>query len=135
MNKSEIENKIPDTSGLDTTMPKSLKQKIEFQMLAVQQQKTALTTVENKIPSISNLLKKKQTMTQKLLELKRNLLIINNHDKYIATPELFTLDASDFNARLAEANLVTKTDFDNSVSNLDRKIVAHKKNLPQMKIS
>ena len=68
-------------------------------------------------------------MTQKLLELKRNLLIINNHDKYIATPELFTLDACDFNARLAEANLVTKTDFDNSVSNLDRKTAANKKKI------
>ena len=68
-------------------------------------------------------------MTQKLLELKRNLLIINNHVKYIATPELFTLDACDFNARLAEANLVTKTDFDNSVSNLDRKTAANKKKI------
>ena len=35
--------------------------------------KTALTTVENKIPSASNLVKQKQTITQKLLKLKINL--------------------------------------------------------------
>ena len=51
----ELENKIPDISNLAT--------------------KTALTAVENKIPSVSNLVKK-QTMTQKLLKLKRNLLIM-----------------------------------------------------------
>ena len=130
MNKSEIENKIPDTSGLvkktdyNAKITETENRIPNVSSLAT---KTALTTVENKIPSISNLVKKKQTITQKLLELKRNLLIINNCDKYIATPELFTLDASDFNARLAEANLVTKTDFDNSVSNLDRKIAANKK--------
>ena len=38
--------------------------------------KTALTTVENKISSASSLVKKKQTMTQKLLKLKINLVII-----------------------------------------------------------
>ena len=35
--------------------------------------KTALTTVENKIPNVNNLVKK---MTQKLLVLKTNLIII-----------------------------------------------------------
>ena len=38
--------------------------------------KTTLTTVENKIPSACNLVKKKQTITQKLLKLKINLLTI-----------------------------------------------------------
>ena len=52
---TELENKIPDISNLVT--------------------KTALTTVENKIPSVSNLVKKK-TITQKLLILKINLMII-----------------------------------------------------------
>ena len=37
--------------------------------------KTALSTVENKIPSVSSLVKK-QTMTQKLVRLKRNFLNI-----------------------------------------------------------
>ena len=51
---TELENKITDISSFAT--------------------KTALTTLENKIPS--SLVKKKQTRTQKLLKLKRNLLII-----------------------------------------------------------
>ena len=53
---TELENKIPDVSSLAT--------------------KTALTAVENKIPDVSSLVKKKQTIIQKLLKLKRNLLII-----------------------------------------------------------
>ena len=52
---TEIENKIPDASSLVT--------------------KTVLTAVENKMPNISNLVKK-QIIAQKLLSLKRNLLII-----------------------------------------------------------
>ena len=52
---TELENKIPNVSSLAT--------------------KAALTAVENKIPSVSNLVKK-QTMTQKLVSLKRNLLMI-----------------------------------------------------------
>ena len=52
---TETEGKIPSISGLATN--------------------AALTTVENKIPNISSLVKK-QIITQRLLKLKRNLLII-----------------------------------------------------------
>ena len=52
---NEVENKIPNTGTWAT--------------------KTALTALENKIPRVSSLVKK-QTMTQKLLKLKKNLLII-----------------------------------------------------------
>ena len=52
---TELENKIPDVSSLAT--------------------KTALTAVENKIADVSSLVKK-QIMTQKLVSLKKNLLII-----------------------------------------------------------
>ena len=82
---------------------------------------------------------KKTDYNTKLLKLKRNLLVIiiktteiekkltdHNHDKYITTPEFNTLAADVFNARLAQANLVTKTDFDNSVSCLDSKIDTNK---------
>ena len=56
-NLTELENKIPDVSILAT--------------------KTALIPLGNKIPNISSLVeKKKQIITQKLLKLKRNLLII-----------------------------------------------------------
>ena len=43
--------------------------------------------------------------------------------KYITTPEFNTLAADIFNARLAQANLITKTDFDAKLSSLNRKIV------------
>ena len=36
----------------------------------------------------------------------------HKHDKYITTPEFNKLTAENFPARLAQANLVTKTDFD-----------------------
>ena len=45
----------------------------------------------------------------------------HNHDKYITTPEFNILAADVFNARLAQANLVTKTDFDAKLSHLNRK--------------
>ena len=99
-NISEIEGKIPNVASLAT--------------------KTALTTVENKIPSVSNLVKKTDYDT-KVTETENKL---NNHnlDKYIDTPEFNKLAADVFNARLAQAFLVTKTTFDNTVSSLNNKI-------------
>ena len=78
IDKSELENKIPDTSGLVkktdyNTKISNIGGKIpDISNLAT---KTAFTTVENKIPSVSNLFKK-QIMTQKLLILKINLIIL-----------------------------------------------------------
>ena len=75
---------------------------------------TALTTVENKIPNVSNLVKKTDYNT-KVTEIEKKL---NNHDhdKYIDTPEFNKLAGDVFNARLVQANLVTKTDFDTKLS-------------------
>ena len=50
----------------------------------------------------------------------------HNHDKYITTAEFHTLAADVFNARLAQANLTTKIDFDAKLSSLNRKITANK---------
>ena len=68
---------------------------------------------------------RKQIMIPKITEIEKKLTD-HNHDKYITTPEFNTLAADVFNARLAQANLVTKTDFDNSVSYLDSKIDTNK---------
>ena len=87
---TELENKIPDINNLAT--------------------KTALTTVEHKIPSFSNLVKKTDHNT-KVTEIE-NKLNNHNHDKYIDTSEFNKLAADVFNARLAQANLITKRDFD-----------------------
>ena len=78
--KSEIGNKIPDTSGLLKKTDYNAKiTEIENKILSISSLATnaALTVVENKIPNIISLVKKKQQiMTQKLLKLKRNLLVI-----------------------------------------------------------
>ena len=75
--KTELANKIPDTSGLVkknnyNTKITELENKIpDISNLAT---KTALTAIENKIPSVSNLVKK-QTIILKLQKLKINLII------------------------------------------------------------
>ena len=63
----------------------------------------------------------------KISELEKKLTD-HNHGKYITTTEFNTLLASVFNATLAQANLITKTDFDAKVSSLNRKITANKTN-------
>ena len=64
-------------------------------------------------------------MTQKITEIEKKLTD-HNHDKYITTPKLNTLATSVFNAGLAQENLVNKTNFDNGLSSLDKKIAANK---------
>ena len=87
---TELENKTLDVSSLAT--------------------KTALIAVENKIPSVSNLVKKTDYNT-KITDIE-NKLNNHDHDKYIDTSEFNKLVADVFNARLVQANLITKTDFD-----------------------
>ena len=120
---TEIEDKIPDISDLATkTALTTVENKIpSINNLAT---KTALTTVENKIPSISGLVKKADYNT-KIIDIE-NILNNHNHDKYVATSEFNTLAANVFNARLAQANLITKTDFDAKLSSLNKKITANK---------
>ena len=120
---TEIEDKTPDISGLAT---KTALTTVENKIPSINNvaTKTALTTVENKIPSISGLFKKADYNT-KITDIE-NKLNNHNHDKYLATSEFNTLAADVFNARLAQANLITKTDFDAKLSSLNRKITANK---------
>ena len=83
-----------------------------------------MTAVENKIPSICGLVKKTDYDT-KINDIE-NILNNHNHDKYVATSEFNTLAANVFNARLAQANLITKTHFEAKLSILNRKITANK---------
>ena len=53
----------------------------------------------------------------------------HNHDKYINIAEFNTLAASVFSARLAQANLITKTDLDAKLSRFNRKITSNKSQL------
>ena len=50
----------------------------------------------------------------------------HNHDKHVDTSEFNKLAADVFNVRLAQTNLITKTDFDAKLSSLNRKITQNK---------
>ena len=73
-------------------------------------------------------------ITQKLLKLKKKLTD-HNHDKYITTPQFNTLAVDVFNARLAQANLITKAAFDAKLLSLNRKIIANKTKLCLLKMN
>ena len=87
----KIEGKIPSITSLATN--------------------SALTAVESKVPDVCSLVKKTQIINKKISDIK-NKVNDHNHDKYITTPEVNTLAARVFNTRLAQAYLITKTDFD-----------------------
>ena len=84
----------------------------------------ALTEVKNKIPNINSLVKKTD-YDVKSTEIEKKLTG-HNHNKHITTSEFSTLAAGIFNARLAQANSITKTDFDAKLSSLNRNIIANK---------
>ena len=90
---TEIENKIPSISGLATNSP--------------------LTVVEDEIPNASILVKKTDYNT-KITEIGKKLTD-RNHGEYITTPENFA-------ARLKQAILATKRDFDDKLKSLNQKI-------------
>ena len=110
---TEIESKVPSISGLATNF--------------------ALTAVENKIPDVSNLVKKKSDYDTKISE-KEKKVTDHNHDKYITTSEFNKFTAEICAARLAQGNLITKTDFDNKPISLNRKINS-KQNIYLLKIN
>ena len=100
MNK--FKNKIPNITNLAAT--------------------TALTAVENKIPIVSNLVKKSDYNT-KICEIENNITTDHHHDKYITTEEFNKLTAENFTAGLAQANLVKKNDIANIVKKIQVQII------------
>ena len=100
----ELENKTPDVSGLVT--------------------KLALTAVANKINEASNLVKKTDYNTKiSEIETKRT---DHNHDKYITNAEFNEVTTENFAGRLKQANLETKTNFDDKLRSLNQKIDSNK---------
>ena len=102
-----IEDKIPDITDLATT--------------------TALTAIENKIPDVSDLVRKTDYNT-KINGIEKKFTD-HSHNKYIISPEFNKLTAENFAARLAQANFVTKTDFENRLINLFKKLTQTKQNI------
>ena len=73
--KAELEKKIPDvTDFFKKTKLTELENKIRD--VSYSATTNALNAVGNRIPSVSSLVKKKQIITQKLLKLKKNLLVM-----------------------------------------------------------
>ena len=96
---TEVEGKIPNITGLATS--------------------SSLTAVENKITDVNSLVKKVDYDT-KISNIEKKIAD-HNHDKYITTSEFNTMAANVFSARLAQANVITKTDFDNKLSGINKK--------------
>ena len=51
---------------------------------------------------------------------------IANHDKYITTPEFNKLTSERFTARLKQTDLVTKSDFDERLTSINKRITSNK---------
>ena len=70
---------------------------------------------------------KKTDYNTKVTEIE-NKLNNHNHNKYIDISEFNKLTADVFNARIAQVNLITKTDFDAKLSSLNKKTTKIKQN-------
>ena len=130
--KSDLEMKIcdagkqiPDRSDLAEKTDSNLKiTEIESKIPSITAANSELTAVENKIPDVNSLVKKTDYDT-KISEIEKKVSD-HNHDKYITTPEFNILAARVFNARLAQADLITKTYFDGRLQSLNKKINSNK---------
>ena len=83
-----------------------------------------MIAVENKIPNVSGLVKKTDYNT-KISETEKKVSH-HNHDKYITTLKFNFLAGRIFNARLAQAGLVIKTDFHIRLQSLSKRITSNK---------
>ena len=93
-----------------------MRSNVEYLVITNLATTAALTTVENKIPNVSNLVKK--NYNTKINETEQS---INDHDqssKYITTPEFNKLTVENFTARLKQAKLARKSDIAYFVKNL-----------------
>ena len=63
------------------------------------------------------------------------VIIIHNHDRYITTPEFNRPTTENFKARLAQANLIPKTDFDTELKKLVIELLQKKKHICWLKMN
>ena len=130
---SDAEKRIPDPSGLVQKTDLNAKiTEIESKIPSIRGSVTnsALTAIGNKIPDVSSNLVKKIGYNTKIREIEKKVTD-HDHDKYITTLEFIKLTTENFAARLAQANLVTKTDFDAKLASFNKKINSNKtKHLP-----
>ena len=82
---------------------------------------TKINDFENKIPDTSGLVTT-TVLNTKISEVENKIL---DHAKYTTTLEFNKLAAEHFAARLKQADLVSKTDFDNKLTRFNRKITSN----------
>ena len=95
---NKVKNKILNTTKLATTI--------------------VFTAVENKIPNVSNLVKKTDNKT-KINEIENKKTTYHDHDKCITTQEFNKFTTENFTARLKKANLACENDISSFVKNTD----------------
>ena len=83
-----------------------------------------MTTVENKIPSASNLVLKTDYDT-KISDIEKEITA-HNHDKYITTVEFNRPTTENVKAGLTQLNLITKTDFDTQLKKISGRVTLNK---------
>ena len=134
--KSDLEKEIPDTSGRNKKTDYNTKiTEIENKIPSISGLATnsALATVEDKIPNIICLVKKNKSITQKLLKLKKNLRIIIMAN--ILLLQSLEANCRKFCCKIKQANLVTKTDFDDKLKSLNQKLTQIKQNMYLLKMN
>ena len=87
-----------------------------------------------KIKHLLSVILKKTDYSTKINEIE-NKITDHDYGKYLTTPKCNKLTAENFAARLAQGNLVTKTDFDDEMKNLNKKINSNKTNLCLLKMN
>ena len=122
-----IEDKIPHITNLATkTTLKAKTNEVKAEMPSITNLATTsvLTAVENKIPCASNLVKKTDHDT-KINESEKKITD-HDHDKFITTSKFNKLAVERFTGKLKQTNLVTKTDFNNKLTNFNKWITSNR---------
>ena len=95
---NKIRKEIPNITKLATTTPLHAK----------------INKIKKKIPNITNLTTT-TALTAKVSEIENKITTDHDHDKYITTQKFNDLASENFCARLAQANLESKSDTSNFV--------------------
>ena len=82
---------------------------------------TKISEVENKILYTSSLVST-NVLNTKMSEIENK---VPDNSKYITTQELNKKTSESFGARLKQADLVSKTDFDNKLTSFNRRITSN----------
>ena len=122
-----MDKKIPDTSDLAKKTDLNAKiTEMEDKIPSISELATnsALTADENKIPNVSSLVTKSD-YSLKISEIEKKVSD-HDHGKYVTTPEFNKLTTENFKARLSQADLVTKTDFDTELKKISDRVTSNK---------